>query len=163
AAKLMRQMQAPKKEMRTISKFAGAWGFDYAGMPTQVERMERLASMEIFVPLPEMARFRTDKHDMGRSERWVEPEDDDTQWPPSSTSAGWQNQKLKDEDVLPMMNREGHPYTGIGWYRLTLDLPPVPDGKEIRLFLPGVVSQAWAWVNGQYVGRSEYAVPWLLP
>jgi hypothetical protein len=163
AAKLMRQMQTPKKEMRAISKFAGAWGFDYAGMPTQVERMERLASMEMFAPLPEMARFSTDKHDVGRSERWMEPGYDDSNWPLCSTSAGWQNQELKDQDGLPMMSRDGHPYTGLGWYRFTVDLPTVPNGKEARLFMPGVVSQAWVWVNGRYAGRSDYAVPWLLP
>jgi hypothetical protein len=163
AAKLMRQMQTPKKQMRTITRFAGAWGFDYAGMPTQVERMERLASRQVFAPLPEKARFSTDKHDVGRSARWMEPEYDDSRWPLCSTSAGWQNQKLTDEDGQPMMSREGHPYTGLGWYRFTVDLPPVPDGKEASLFLPGVVSQAWVWVNGRYGGRSEYAVPWLLP
>ncbi len=163
AARLMRQMQTPKKEMRTISRFAGAWGFDYAGMPTQVERMERFASMELFAPLPEMARFSTDKHDVGRSDRWMEPDYNDSKWPLCSTSAGWQNQELKDEDGLPTMSRDGHPYTGFGWYRFTVDLPAVPEGKQARLFLPGFVSQAWVWGNGRYAGRSEYAVPWLLP
>ncbi|MDO8587515.1 MAG: DUF4838 domain-containing protein [Armatimonadota bacterium] len=163
AARLMREMQGPKKEMQRVSKFAGTWGFDYAGMPTQVERMERLASMEMLAALPEMARFSTDKHDVGRSDRWMEPDYNDSKWQLCSTSAGWQNQKLKDEDGLPTMSREGYPYTGIGWYRFTVDLPAVPNGKEARLFLPGFVSQAWVWVNGRYAGRSEYTIPWLLP
>jgi hypothetical protein len=163
AAKLMQQMQALKKEMRTITKFAGGWGSDYAGMPTQVERMQRYASMEIVAPLPETARFRTDRHDMGRPERWMEPDYDDSKWALCSTSAGWQNQNLSDEDGQPMMGRNGHPYIGLGWYRFTIDLPAVPDGKQVRLFLPGVVSQVWVWVNGRYAGRSDYAIPWLLP
>lgn len=163
AANLIKRMQKPKKEMQAITKFAGAWGFDYGGMPVQVERMQRLASMEMLAGLPERARFCTDKHDAGRAQRWMAPDHDDSKWELCSTSAGWQNQNLKDQDSLPMMDSEGHPYTGIGWYRFTLELPPVPDGKEARLFVPAFVSQAWVWVNGYYVGRSDYATPWLLP
>jgi len=93
----------------------------------------------------------------------MEPDYDDSKWQLGLTTHGWQNQKLKDEDGLLMMSREGHPYTGLGWYRFTFDAPAVPSGKEARLFLPGFVSQAWVWVNGVYVGRSDYACPWWLP
>lgn len=163
AAKLARDMQSPRNEMHRITPFAGISGIDYGGMAYQADRMTRYASMEMLAPLPEMARFRTDKKDAGRAQRWMEPDYSDSKWQLASTTAGWQNQRLKDEDGLPMMASDGYPYTGIGWYRFTVDVPAVPQGKEAHLFLPMFVSQAWAWVNGEYIGRTDYEVPFLLP
>lgn len=163
AAELVRQMQPLKKQMQRICKFAGKSGSDYGGMPYQIERFERFAGRQVLAALPEKARFRTDKHDLGRSERWMEPDYDDSKWQLCSTMMGWQNQGLKDQDGLPMMAKNGYPYTGLGWYRFTFDAPAVPQGKEAALFLPAFVSQAWVWVNGVYIGRTEYASPWWLP
>ena len=64
---------------------------------------------------------------------------------------------------MPTVSRDGHPYTGLGWYRFSVNVPAVAEGKEARLFLPGVVAQAWVWVNGEYVGRSEQMNAFLFP
>jgi hypothetical protein len=101
-------------------------------------------------------KFRTDKYDIGRSERWGDPDYSDADWQLCSTTTGWQNQKVKDQDGLPLMSKEGHSYQGLGWYRFTTELRDLEKGKQAHLFCPALLDQAWVWVNGKYAGRSDY-------
>jgi len=117
----------------------------------------------MLAPLPEMAKFRTDKDDVGRSDRWMEPDYNDAKWQTCSTSDGWQSQGLKDGDGLPLSTKDGHAYRGLAWYRFTVDAPGAPTGKQAKLFLPAFVNQGWAWVNGRYVGRTNYQQAWFRP
>ncbi|MDO8586579.1 MAG: DUF4838 domain-containing protein [Armatimonadota bacterium] len=168
AAKLMERMWAVKLRMRKISNCFG-WSPTPYGMDWEAKRMHRLAAKtdgkegNMLAPLPEMARFRTDRHDVGRSDRWMEPDYDDAKWQICGTTTGWQSQALKDEDGLSLLTKDGHPYRGYSWYRFTVDVPTVPQGKQARLFLPAFVNQGWAWVNGQYAGRTNYQQAWFRP
>jgi len=168
AARLMKQMMAVKAQMRKVCRFYG-WPCPSYGMEWESERMNRIAgkvdgkNAQMLAPLPESARFRTDRHDVGRSDRWMEPAYSDSRWQAISTATGWQNQPLKDEDGVPTMSKDGHPYKGLAWYRFTLDLPAMPKGTQSRLFLPAIVNQGWVWVNGQYAGRNDYQQGWFRP
>ncbi|MDO8587516.1 MAG: DUF4838 domain-containing protein [Armatimonadota bacterium] len=162
AAVMMRQMLALKLRMRKISKHMG-WNQTPYGMDWEAERMDRLARMEMLAPLPETARFRFDKNDVGRSERWMEADYNDRKWQTAKVDSGWQDQDLKDDDGLPSVTTDGHPYKGVAWYRFMLDVPTAAQGKQAHLFCPAVTNEAWVWVNGHYVGRNDYQTGFLRP
>ncbi len=167
-AALMKKMMSVKDDMRKIDFFFG-WLPGPYNQDWEAERMTRYAAMtdgtagEMLVALPLKTKFRTDKYDVGRSERWMEPGWDDADWPLCSTAHGWQNQGLKDEDGVPMMTARGNAYRGLGWYRFTVDVPAAAPGKQARLFCPALVDQVWVWVNGQYAGRSDYVNCFMRP
>jgi len=164
AAKLMAHMLALKKEQNNVSPFYGWIPYPVYCEKWEQERMERLAGLAEggLIPLPEAARFRTDKYNTGVFERWMEPAADESAWQLINTTAGWQNQGLKDDEGRPLSSRDGHAYQGFGWYRFTLTVHAAP-GKQARLFCPAVVNQVWVWVNGQYAGRTSYMSPWGRP
>jgi len=164
AAKLMEQMLAIKEELGAITPYFGYRPYPVYQEAWEAKRMTKLAEKAAgrLVPLPETARFATDKQDVGRSQRWMEPAYNDAKWQLCRTTTGWQNQQLKDDDGLPLMTKDGHGYRGVTWYRYAVDIDAV-GGKEARLCLPAVINQAWVWVNGQYAGRSNYVQAWFRP
>jgi hypothetical protein len=155
AASMMRQMLALKAELKKVSIHQG-WNQTPYGMDWEADRMTRLAKMKMLAPLPRTAKFRTDRDDVGRYERWMEPSYNDGKWQTADATAGWQNQALKDQEGHPCMSKDGHAYKGLAWYRFTVDSPAAEQGKQVHLFCPAVTNQAWVWVNGQYVGRNNY-------
>lgn len=170
AADMARRMLAIKEELHAITPFFGYRPYPVYDQKWEAERMERLAKLTAggLIPLPEVARFATDKFDVGRSQRWMEPGYNDAKWRTCRTTAGWQNQQLKDDDGLPLMSKDGHAYRGFAWYRFTVNIGNGDEwrhkGAETgRLLLPAVVNQAWVWVNGRYVGRSNYMQAWFRP
>lgn len=100
-------------------------------------------------------KFRIDPEEVGQEEGWYAPDFDDSEWRedvPIETS--WQN--LMDED-----------YQGAAWYRISIDVPELPDGDRAYLHFEGVDEQAWVWLNGESVGEHAmgpegWAVPFLL-
>jgi len=164
AANLMGQMLAMKKEQNAISPFYGWLPYPVYCEAWEQERMQRLAGLAEggMIPLPETARFRTDKYNTGVYHRLMEPAFNDSTWQRCRTDNGWQNQGLQDEDGRPLCSKDGHAYQGYGWYRFTVTIPAAP-GKQFRLLCPAVVNQVWVWVNGQYAGRTLYMSPWGRP
>jgi beta-galactosidase len=118
---------------------------------------------QMLAPLPDSARFSTDKRDVGRFARWMNPDYNDSNWQTIKTDLGWQSLGLKDEDGLPMMTKDGRPYRGFGWYRFTVDVPAVGSGKTAKILCPAMNSQGWVWVNGLYAGRNDYMQAWFRP
>jgi hypothetical protein len=168
AAGLMRQMEALKLKMREICPTFGWPGSPYS-MDWEAARMDRFAAKTggkegtLLAALPDSPRFSTDKHDVGRFARWMDTGYNDSKWQVCKTDNGWQSQGLKDEDGVPLLSADGHPYRGIGWYRSTFDIPAVDAGKTVKLLCPAMNNQAWMWVNGQYVGRTEFKQGWFRP
>jgi hypothetical protein len=168
AAGDMRKMLAVKESMKKINRYFG-WLPGPYNMDWEADRMTRYARMtdgtegEMLAPLSPDARFQTDRYDVGRSERWMEPDCNDAEWQLCSTATGWQNQDLKDQDGLKLMSKDGHAYQGLGWYRFAVEIPEVAKGKRIGLFCPAVVDQVWVWVNGRYAGRSDYVSCFMRP
>jgi len=162
AAAIMQKMLALRDETNKITPFYGWHPYAVYAEDWEVNRMKMVSSKvdgaagSLFSPLTDSPRFSADKFDMGRSERWMEPDYDDSKWQLGNTSLGWQNQPgLLDNAGQPMMTRDGHNYAGFAWYRFTVELPAAGD-KEIHLYCPAMTNQAWTWVNGQYAGRSVY-------
>src|SRR5262249_36542092 len=50
----------------------------------------------------------------------------------------------------------GYPWMGAMWYRLSVDVPASAAGKKVLLYVPTIEGEAWAWVNGKYVGHKPY-------
>ena len=94
------------------------------------------------IPLPkEDWRFRTDPRAGGHAEKWFEPAFDDSGWQAIAIEQAWQ--------------KAGVEYTGVSWYRRTIDLPEKPDLNAVEIRFLGVDESTWVWVNGVYVGAHD--------
>lgn len=84
-------------------------------------------------------RFRTDPENVGRAERWFDPQLADSDWTEmrSDIGTGWESQ--------------GFPgYLGYGWYRQKFMLPADFDTKEyLYLLFLAVDEDAEVWINGK--------------
>jgi hypothetical protein len=154
-------MIALKGKMNEITPFFGWRPYPRYGIEWEKKRMESLLRKtsgpegQLLTVMPKEAKFRTDEHDDGIYERWQETGFDDSDWDVLETARGWQNQGHRD--------KEGHDYNGLAWYRLNVKIPKEAEGKEVHLFCPAVVNEAWVWVNGKYAGRKPYQSPWKRP
>jgi hypothetical protein len=110
---------------------------------------------DLLAILPDEARFRTDPHDEGRFAGWYAPTHDDRNWQTLSTTKPFYAQGH--------MDAAGHPYLGHIWYRLQVDVPAEAAGRKVMLYAPIVETQAWAWVNGRYVGHRPYREAYIRP
>jgi len=161
AAEIVRQQIERRDRMAEITPFMGWLAFEVYGMPWEEERLRRLDGKisgpegELVAVLPEEAKFRTDRLDDGRYERWQDKEYDDSAWRTIKTTAGWQSQGLRDE--------EGHPYKSVAWYRLAVDVPATAEGKEVRILGPAAINEVWVWVNGKYIGRRPFMHRYVRP
>ncbi len=51
----------------------------------------------------------------------------------------------------------GLPYVGVGWYRITFDVPALPEGKSrVSILFDGAMSEAEVYINGKKVGFWPY-------
>ena len=104
---------------------------------------------------PRQAMFRTDPHEEGIFAGWQQPGLDEAGWALVDTTRPFYRQGYDD--------RRGYPYVGHIWYRLKLDVPAAAQGKKVMLCVPVVVTEAWCWVNGHYVGHRPYQEAYVRP
>jgi len=161
AARECERMMECRKELHAICPFyclpdeqrynSGVW---YWAMLDRAAYYRKLAEMtsgktgDLIALLPEATLFRTDPTDLGRFAGWYEPDFD---------ASGWQTVRT----TMPFyaqghMSAEGYPYTGVVWYRFAVDVPKKAAGRKVILFAPALETEAWAWVNGKYVGHRPY-------
>ena len=105
--------------------------------------------------LPRTALSRTDPHDDGLTSGWYQPQIAETDWARIDATRPFYAQGYEDE--------RGHTYLGYLWYRLGVNLPPVPQGRKVMLYVPVIETEAWCWVNGQYVGQRPYLEAYIRP
>ena len=86
--------------------------------------------------------FRTDLKDVGIKEKWFTAGRDSDQWKPIEVGKFW------DEQL-------GTAYTGVAWYRATVEAPADVRGKDLYLAFGAVDEEARVWLNGQLVGSHE--------
>ncbi len=104
------------------------------------------------IPLPKAGwRFRLDPRREGHRKGWYKPDFDDSGWRTIAIEQPWQ--------------KAGYDYTGVAWYRRTVELPEKPaDFHAVDLAFGGVDECAWVWVNGQYAGDHDIGPSgWNLP
>jgi len=131
-------------------------GFYYWGLNARRDYYQKLAELTtgktgaMVALLPEKASFSIDPRDEGRFAGWFKPEFADKAWQTLSTTVPFYAQGDGYRD------RSGYPYMGAMWYRFALDVPADAKGKTIKLYAPAIETEAWGWVNGQYVGHRPY-------
>ena len=86
------------------------------------------------LPISKEWRFTTDPENQGEAQRYFEVDFDDSRWT-----------VLKDYDFWP------GEYTGVGWFRQTINPPAdVADQKHLYLFFGAVDEEAFVYINGEY-------------
>lgn len=52
---------------------------------------------------------------------------------------------------------------GAMWYRFDVKVPSSAKGKRVKLYAPTVETEAWVWVNGNFVGHRPYVEAYVRP
>lgn len=88
-------------------------------------------------------RFRMDPDDLGRTNNWHDPKIDTStkDWRDLKAGSHWENQ---GDDLKH--------FTGIGWYRVDVDVPADWRGIDARCVLEGVDDSFHIWLNGELLG-----------
>ena len=84
-------------------------------------------------------KYAVDKDNGGEAQGWSTPEKADGGW--KTTDVGvetWSDLGLLD-------------YMGALWYRQDVNVPSVPEGKKVFLWIPSEDGELQVWVNGQAV------------
>jgi len=103
---------------------------------------------------------------------FVNPDFDDSQWQqviiphdwaiygPFSEQNDVQNVAIAQDGQTKAVAHAGRtgglPFTGVGWYRTTIDLPQFEAGKRVVIVFDGAMSHAEVYVNGQKAGYWPY-------
>ncbi len=111
---------------------------------------------DLVAVLPEMARFRIDPRDDGRFDGWFRPDWPDDDWETLATTRPF-------FAVNHYLDPSGFPYLGAVWYRLEVDVPASAAGQPVRLYALAAETEAWVWVNGQFVGHRPYLEAYIRP
>jgi hypothetical protein len=163
AAKQARRMVDVRAPATALSRFyfdpnpargGESQGFYYWGSVARQQYYQKMADLttgntgETVAVLPERAKFKIDPRDDGRYQGWYAPNLKDNDWQAVSTTVPFYGQGYTDA--------EGYPYLGAMWYRLNVDVPAAAKGKKVFLYCPAVETEAWVWVNGQFIGHRVY-------
>ncbi len=168
AAGQARKMMSLRGELHAIDPFY-IWydeeryhsGVFYWGAKEREEFYQSLAEMTagdgggLVALLPERAQFRTDPFDDGIAEEWYASKLDVGDWESILTTRPFYLQGYEDE--------RGHTYLGNIWYRFRSEVPASVEGREVRLYVPELETEAWVWVNGRYVGHRPHRDAWIRP
>jgi beta-galactosidase len=85
---------------------------------------------------------------------FTHPDFDDSQWRLLNLPHDWGVESPFDQ-ALPGGTGK-LPWSGVAWYRKTLDLPESDKDKKIYLDVDGAMSYATVWLNGKFVGGWPY-------
>ncbi len=122
----------------------------------------RLASLRdgskgtLVTDLPLEMRFARDPHNEGVVMRWYLPERDDSAWETRDTYF------LLEQQEKPLDEAGFYPY-GYVWYRAAFNVPAGLEGRDLTLYLGGIMNEGWVWVNGQFAGYQKHRLWWNHP
>jgi hypothetical protein len=104
-------------------------------------------------------KFALDDLDIGRYGRWHAPEFDRSKWRMIDTATPFY---LQDPAWL---DDRGAPWIGYMWYVFEIDVPKnkIEPSKPVNVYAPIVATEAWVWVNGEFVGHRDYAEAYIRP
>ena len=153
---LRRELKAINPFLMTDSEDQKDGEYFYFGVTARLAYYRKLADMKRVALLPEKARFKIDPHDDGRFAGWYRPDWDASAWQEVSSTMPFYAQGYLDN--------QGHAYLGTMWYRFEVDLPEgAAAAKHVNLYCPAEETEAWAWVNGSYIGHREYREAYIRP
>ncbi|MBI2200412.1 MAG: hypothetical protein HYU43_00535, partial [Armatimonadetes bacterium] len=137
---------------------SGIW---YWGVTARRDYYQSLADMttgktgDRVALLPDRASFRTDPHEDGIFARWFALNISQEGWRPIQVTRPYYCQGYEDA--------QGHPYIGTLWYRFNVDVPALAKDRKVMIYAPVVETEAWCWVNGEYVGHRPYQEAYIRP
>ena len=168
AAGEAKRMLRVRQKLHNINKFyiwpneegyhTGVW---YWTMADRRDFFESLADKmsgkrgELVAMCPAKAQFCIDPHDAGRFAGWYESDFDVDDWRWIDTTRPFYLQGY--------IHAQGHPYVGNMWYRLQVPVPQSAAGQPVSLSVPMVSTEAWCWVNGEFVGHRPYREAYIRP
>jgi len=97
---------------------------------------------------PKKVKFSLDEANMGKILQWHAPAYDRSQWRTIDVTQPYY--------IQGYMDKRGVPYQGLMWYVFELDVPETASGGPVHVYAPIVNTEAWVWVNGQYIGHRKY-------
>jgi hypothetical protein len=101
-----------------------------------------MAGRKVLLDLPKAGwAFKIDPEERGVAEKWFARGFDAKDWGTIEIGKFWEEQ--------------GWDYDGDGWYRISFDLPALPEGKRIMLAVGAADSAAMVWLNGKAVGTYD--------
>ncbi len=164
ATKQAQRMVDVRKDATALSRFyfdpdpttGETMGFYYWGSVQRRDYYQTMADLttgktgKMIATLPEKARFKSDPRDDGRYLGWYDSEFKDGDWESILTTMPFYRQGKGCVDA------QGYPYLGAIWYRMDVDVPASAKGQKVNLHIPTIETEAWVWVNGQFVGHRPY-------
>jgi hypothetical protein len=161
AVKQVDRMLACRKQLSALSPLyctpddaTAESGFYYWGIVARKKYYQQLTDRvsgkdgNLVLVLPQKTAFHLDPHDEGRFAGWEQPGHRVEDWKPMSTTSPFYTHGHLDD--------RGYPYLGAMWYRFDVDVPAVAVGRKVHLYAPTVETEAWGWVNGEFVGHRPY-------
>lgn len=130
---------------------SGVWYWTVTQRKAYYEKLADLLSGKTgsrIAMLPQRAAFRTDPYDDGRLAGWYTADWNTRDWETITTA--------KPFYLQGHMDSSGHAYLGSMWYQFKVAVPSSARGQRVMLYAPAIECEAWAWVNGQYVGHRPY-------
>ncbi len=100
-----------------------------------------LISIRLFQLPMEGWRFSADAAADGHTRGYFKKEFDDSKWKMLKIGT-WEDQGFDS-------------YDGIGWYRLSFDMPDEKACEAVELAFEAVDESAWVWLNGIYIGQHD--------
>ncbi len=90
--------------------------------------------------VPEASRFPVDPGNTGVKKGWAKGDFDDASWPTMELPRTWQS--------------AGHNYSGVFWFRRSVDIPAAWAGQDLILEIGAVDKQDVTYFNGSKVGAT---------
>ncbi|MCF6333162.1 MAG: hypothetical protein L3J11_07750, partial [Draconibacterium sp.] len=106
-------------------------------------------------------QFAMDSLNVGEQEQWYNKDlPDHIHLPSTMDEAGYGKPHIPEtllcngKPEIWQLARK-HCYTGVAWYRKSVDIPKEWRGKQIKLFFERSMWQVKLWINGRYVGEQH--------
>lgn len=92
-----------------------------------------------------------DPGNQGFERGWAATDFNDSEWPLMTVPGNWRTQ--------------GHPHSGIFWFRRTVLIPESWRGRDLVLSLGAIDKHDETWVNGEHAGSTGWEIPdaWCRP
>jgi hypothetical protein len=116
----------------------------YSGPAAETDSTVNLLSLEGDV------KFKYDKKNIARDEKWAEPGFDDAAWSTKPVPGYW-----GELDILGSRKY----FIGDGWYRFHVDIPAAWKGKQITLRIGAIDDTDEVFINGKPFGSTTAATP----
>ena len=138
-------------------------GETYWGVQDRIRHYRKVDDMltgktgKLVAMAPRQTKFRLDTTDLGRIDRWQDPD---------FNRKGWQTVDTCKPFYLQVpggLGERNFPYQGYMWYVFELNVPASAKGKPLTLYSPIVVDDAWVWVNGTFAVRRGHIEPYCRP